>query len=260
MHAAMPASSRTETTCPPLAIPSYPAPGQAAVVVIGAETNNLGIIQTVNSAACKLFGYVRNEMQHRNVSMLMPPAIGVLHDGFLKRYMKSGDGLMVDYTRVVIGLHRSGTIFPLLISLRESSTTEEAVAGTTTFVGVLRPFPMTTELLMLDADYVVSAASAATLELLGIGPAALTEHHVGTANADKSAIPPNHISEWVKEWAAELPNLRTGAETTLFVDAAARHRSMQTSDYASEAAPTSTWIVVTMQTVAFGRDSGGHVV
>ena len=219
----------------------------------------MGIIRSVNVAACKLFGYVRSELVHRNVSMLMPPAIGVLHDGFLKRYMKSGDGRIVDYTRVVIGLHRSGTIFPLLMSVRESSTTEEAVAGTTTFVGILRPFPMTTELLMLDADFVVSAASAATLELLGLGPAALTARHVGAVNADKSAVPPNHISEWVKEWAAELPNLRAGAETTLFVDAAARHRSLQTSDYASEAAPTSTWVVVTMLT-ALGRDADGSVL
>ena len=52
-----------------------------------------------------------------------------------------------------------------------------AVAGTTTFVGIMRPFPMSTELLLLDADFVVSAASAATLALLGIDASALLPRH-----------------------------------------------------------------------------------
>ena len=224
---------------------------QAAVVIIGADASNLGIIQTANSAASKMFGYVRNEMVHRNVSMLMPSVIGVLHDGFLKRYMKTGDGRIVDYTRVVIGLHRSGTIFPMLASVRESSATEDAVAGTTTFVCIMRPFPMSTEVLMLDADFVVSAASSASLTLLGVGVVALTTRHVG-ASGGKS-VPPNHISEWVTEWAAELPALLTGAQVTLFVDTAKRHRALQSTEADSDATPTSSWVVAQLQTVPLGR-------
>ena len=182
------------------------------------------------------------------------------HLFLLRRFMKSGDGAMVDYTRVSIGLHRSGTIFPLLMTVRESSSSEEAAAGTTTFVGILRPFPMTTEIMMLDADFVVCAASAASLILLGIGATALGARHIGAVLADKNAVPPNHISEWVKEWAAELPNLRAGTETTLFVDAAARHRSLQSSEFAGDVAPTSTWVVATLQEVSFGRGTEGNHV
>lgn len=76
-------------------LPRTTAPLQSAVLVISADAGNLGIILSANAGASKLFGYMRSELEFRSVSMLMPAAIGRMHDTFMRRYMKSGDGEIV---------------------------------------------------------------------------------------------------------------------------------------------------------------------
>ena len=74
--------------------------------------------------------------------MIMPPLFGRHHDGWMKRYLDTGEGHVVDTTRVVLGLNRSGAIVPVLMSLRESSSTEGAAGS---FIGVMRPLQLATE-------------------------------------------------------------------------------------------------------------------
>lgn len=78
----------------------------SAEVTIGASHGNVGTILSVNSYTTKMFGYSRVQLERRNVSILMPSPIAEAHDGFLRRYLETGDGRMVDYKRVVFGQHR----------------------------------------------------------------------------------------------------------------------------------------------------------
>lgn len=257
---------------------------QAAVVVVSAEAGNIGIIQSANAAASKLFGYARSELEFRSINMLMPGPIGRMHDSFMRRYMRAGDGQIVDYTRVLLGMHRSGAIFPLKVSVRESSAMEDATTGGASFVAVMQAYAMESEVLLLDAHDGIIAASAASLTMLGVDGAALVARRAavpaGAAAATLEASGPggatakhghadvpNHMSEWVREWAAELPRLRAGGEVSLLVDPALHARGGQQPSSArspgvntprpgvvpSGPLPPSTWILARMNTFPLGE-------
>src|SRR5580765_3846915 len=52
--------------------------------------NERGIIDSINPAAAKLFGYEPAELMGRNVSMLMPRPHVDEHDRYLANYLRTG--------------------------------------------------------------------------------------------------------------------------------------------------------------------------
>lgn len=150
-----------------------------AVVTLGGTPENLGSILSANGNACKLFGFPRWQLELGNVAMLMPESVGAAHDGFMRRYLESGVSTLVDATRVVIGRHRSGALFPLALGVREAP----AIDGPPKFIGMMQPLAGGgADLLWMDADFAVTGASGAALDLLGIDAETLA-----AAGADSSA-------------------------------------------------------------------------
>ncbi len=49
-----------------------------------------GLLESINPAACALFGYSAEEVIGRNISMLMPQPDKSQHDEYLARYQKTG--------------------------------------------------------------------------------------------------------------------------------------------------------------------------
>ena len=91
-----------------------------------------GRIETFNPAAERLFGYRQAEVLGRNVSMLMPAPYHDEHDGYLARYLATGDARVIGIGREVTGARRDGSTFPLHLSVGEM-----LVAGDQKFVGIL---------------------------------------------------------------------------------------------------------------------------
>jgi two-component system sensor kinase FixL len=80
-----------------------------------------GHVETVNDAALELFGYERAELIGQNVKMLMPEPYRGEHDGYLERYLRTGERRIIGIGREVTGLRKDGAEFPIDLSVGEGS-------------------------------------------------------------------------------------------------------------------------------------------
>ncbi len=92
-----------------------------------------GHIDDLNAAAARLFGYAKAELVGQNVSCLMPEPDRSLHDGYISRYLESGEHKVIGHGRRVQGLRKDGSLFPMDLSVSEMS-----LEGRTLFVGLVR--------------------------------------------------------------------------------------------------------------------------
>ena len=84
-----------------------------AIVII----DDRGLIQNMNSACEKVFGFVAQELIGNNVSMLMPEPYRSRHDGYVKHHLDTGERRIIGIGRQVMGRRKSGAIFPMHLSV-----------------------------------------------------------------------------------------------------------------------------------------------
>ena len=78
-----------------------------------------GIVETVNPAAAKIFGYQPEEIIGRNISMLMPEPDRSRHDDYIDNYLRTGEAKIIGKGREVLGKKKDGSLFPFLLSISE---------------------------------------------------------------------------------------------------------------------------------------------
>ncbi len=78
-----------------------------------------GLIQSFSSAAERLFAYDAAEVIGQNVKMLMPSPYRENHDGYMNRYLKTGERRIIGIGRVVVGERKDGSTFPMELAVGE---------------------------------------------------------------------------------------------------------------------------------------------
>ncbi len=68
-----------------------------------------GIIDSVNPATEQMFGYRPDELVGQNVRMLMPAPYSDEHDGYIARYLETGEARMIGIGREVTGRRKDGS-------------------------------------------------------------------------------------------------------------------------------------------------------
>ncbi|MCG7391558.1 PAS domain S-box protein [Microvirga sp. ACRRW] len=100
-----------------------------AMIVIDEQAR----IQFFSAAAERLFGYKDQEIIGENIKILMPDPYRGQHDGYMHRYLTTGERRIIGIGRVVVGQSKDGSTFPIELAVGEMRS-----GGQRYFTGFIR--------------------------------------------------------------------------------------------------------------------------
>jgi PAS domain S-box-containing protein len=130
----------------------------SAIVTI----NENGYIQSVDRRTCQLFGYSPDELQGKKINVLIPSPYREQHDTYLENYLQTGSKKIIDKSRLVEGLHKDGSIFPIILSV-----TEVKVWNMRMFIGAIERVPDKSLIINTDLNGIITSCNRNCEEMLG---------------------------------------------------------------------------------------------
>lgn len=118
--------------------------------------DNRGLVQAVNPAAERMFGYTPAELIGQNVKVLMPSPYHEEHDGYLDRYKHTGEKRIIGIGREVQARRKDGTVFAIDLAVSE-------VEPGKLFTGIIRDISdrKTAETKLRESDRMASIGTLA---------------------------------------------------------------------------------------------------
>ena len=92
-----------------------------------------GIVESVNPAMERLFGYAADEVVGQNVKMLMPSPYREEHDTYVQNYLRTSIPKIIGIGREVVGRRKDGSTFPMHLAVSEIE-----FDGSRLFTGIIR--------------------------------------------------------------------------------------------------------------------------
>jgi hypothetical protein len=92
-----------------------------------------GIVQSVNAAAVRLFGFAEREIVGQNVKLLMPSPDCDQHDTYIQNYLRTGEKKIIGIGREVVGLRKDGSLFAMDLAVSEVRLDDRRL-----FTGIVR--------------------------------------------------------------------------------------------------------------------------
>ncbi len=100
-----------------------------AIITIGDRAT----VESLNQAACRLFGFAADEVIGENVKMLMPQPYRDEHDQYIRNYLESGEAKIIGIGREVVGRRKDGSTFPMHLAVSEVQLSDRHL-----FTGIVR--------------------------------------------------------------------------------------------------------------------------
>ncbi|KAJ3122745.1 hypothetical protein HK098_002504 [Nowakowskiella sp. JEL0407] len=155
----------------------------SGTVTIAGDPTNLGKIIDINQQTCKMLGWKRTELIGQNVIKIIPRPFSDAHDDYLRKYLETGFGKIIDRQRTVLALLKSGYIAPAYLCVKQLSEP----GGSINFIAALR----LTNIQMRDGlteNYMIVHATDLRIlhftedctRLFGIKPQLQTNHYGNT--------------------------------------------------------------------------------
>jgi PAS domain S-box-containing protein len=92
-----------------------------------------GVVESMNLAAERIFGYAHEAVVGQNVNMLMTEPDRAAHGEYLNRYVRTGQKKIIGTVREVQGRKSDGTTFPMELSVSETRLGDRVI-----FTGIVR--------------------------------------------------------------------------------------------------------------------------
>ncbi len=91
-----------------------------------------GIVESMNPAVEKLFGYTEEELVGEKINTIMPTHHAEQHDQYISRFVETRHAKIIGIGREVVGQHKNGSLIPVLLAVSET-----VVGGKRFFTGIL---------------------------------------------------------------------------------------------------------------------------
>ncbi len=162
--------------------------------------NVKGKILEANSAACLLFGYELSEIVGQLVNKLMPIHESQQHDGYINKYLATGEKKIIGKGREVHGKKKDGTLFPFWLTIVEVRLDQEIIfAG---FVHDLSDIRQAQERLKSLNEELENKVTERTYELENVVNQLLSLNH----QLENEIYQKNTVQDALKQREIELQN------------------------------------------------------